>query len=89
MNKKQNKVKLKKGMKVCHIDYPKIRFHGTLEEDVKRGYPAIIRVELKSKYHNNFAVISYRASKLRECNRNDLLIMAIEKMKRNDNRING
>ncbi len=52
MPKKQKQVKLKAGTKVCFIDsFPNAKikpfntFYGTVTKDVKKGFPAIVRVE--------------------------------------------
>lgn len=78
---KRKKMGMKAGTKVCHINFPDICLYGTIIEDTKKGYPAILKVESKMESYQCHA-IAYRASKLRECTKEDMLLMAIDKLKR-------
>ena len=79
--KDQKRIKLKAGMKVCHINLPDV--YGTLTEDIKKGYPALLRVENQNKtgIMKISNIIAIRPSKLRKCTREDMLRIAINKMK--------
>ena len=79
--KEKKQIKLKAGTKVCHINLPDV--YGTLTENIKKGYPALVRIERQNKFGilRSNEIIAIRPSKLRKCTREDMIRIAINKMK--------
>lgn len=73
--------KLKAGMRVCHVNLP--TFYGVLTEDVKKGYPALVKLDPSNQsYPSSVNIYSIKSTKLRQCTKEDMLRLAIYKMEK-------